>query len=69
MRSLLIALIPLVLSAQDTPTEHEAAKEVLRKMSALEQSLDIPGLTARVTAPNPERDKVVARAKELMRRC
>src|SRR3989449_11137815 len=54
------------LFAQDTPTEKEAARDVLKKMSALEQSLDIPGIVARLTGPNADRDQVVARAKELM---
>jgi amidohydrolase len=54
------------LSAQDTPTERDAAREVLRKMGVLEKTLDIPALTSRVTAPNTERDRVVARAKQLM---
>jgi amidohydrolase len=52
--------------AQDTPTEREAAREVLKKMAALEQSLDVPALVARLTGPNADRDRVVARAKELM---
>jgi amidohydrolase len=52
--------------AQDTPTEKEAARDVLKKMAALEQSLDVPGLVARLTGANAERDAVVARAKELM---
>lgn len=39
---------------------------VLAKLNALEQSLNVPGLVAKLTAANPERDKVVARAKELM---
>ena len=54
------------LFAQDTPTEKEAARDVLKKMAALEQSLDIPGIVARLTGPNADRDQVVARAKELM---
>jgi amidohydrolase len=54
------------LFAQDTPTEKEAARDVLNKMSALEQSLDVPGLVARLTGPNADRDQIVARAKELM---
>src|SRR2546422_2149535 len=54
------------LFAQDTPTEKEAARDVLKKMSALEQSLDIPGIVARLTGPNADRDRVAARAKELM---
>src|SRR5215475_11464953 len=51
---------------QETPTEREAARDALRKMAALEQSLDVPALVARLTAANPARDQVVARAKELM---
>ena len=48
--------------AQDTTTEREAARDVLRKMSALEQSLDVPAIVTRLTGPNAERDQVVARA-------
>jgi amidohydrolase len=59
-------LIGLPLSAQDTQTEKEAARDVLRQMGELEKSLDVPGLVAKLTAPNVERDKVVARAKQLM---
>jgi hypothetical protein len=65
-----IALLILLLAShgysQDTPTEKEAAREVLKKMAALEQSLDVPGIVTRLTGPNAERDRVVARAKELM---
>jgi amidohydrolase len=35
-------------------------------MAALEKSLDVPGMVARLTAANPAREQVVARAKELM---
>ncbi len=72
MRTFLLAILPallltpLGLRGQDTPTEREAAKGVLQKMNALEKTLDIQSLTAKVTAPNAERDKVVARAKQLM---
>lgn len=52
--------------AQETPTEREAARDVLKKMAALEQSLDVPALVARLTAANQMRDQVVARAKDLM---
>src|SRR5712692_3247984 len=66
----LVATLLLTLTAaaraQDTPTERDAARDVLRKMSALEQSLDVPGLVSRLTGPNAERDQVVARARELM---
>jgi amidohydrolase len=52
--------------AQETETERNAARDVLKKMSALEQSLDVPGWVSKLTAPNPDRDRVVARATELM---
>ena len=54
------------LAGQETPTQREAAREVLRKMASLEQSLDVAGFVARLTGPNPARDQVTARAKELM---
>jgi amidohydrolase len=63
----LIALLPPSLAlAQETPTEREAARDVLKKMAALEASLDVPALVARLTGPNAARDGVVARAKALM---
>ena len=63
---LIALLIAVPLAAQETPTERDAAREVLRKMAALEQSLDVPGLVTKLTAANPARDAVTARAKELM---
>lgn len=51
--------------AQETPTEREAARGVLEKMATLEKSLDVPGWVSKLTAPNPERDRVTARAREL----
>jgi hypothetical protein len=59
-------LIPAAAPAQETPTERDAARDVLRKMAALEQSLEVPALVARLTGPNADRDQVAARAKELM---
>ena len=59
-------LLSTVAAAQETPTEREAARDVLAKMAALEASLDVPALVAKLTGPNADRDKVVARAKELM---
>src|SRR5689334_23823379 len=53
-------------AAQETPTEREAARDVLKKMADLEQSLDVPGWVSRLTGPDVARDQVVARAKELM---
>src|SRR5271168_1093905 len=66
MRKVVLLMLPIALCAQETPTERDAARDVLRKMGELEKTLGIPSLTARVTAASTERDKVVARAKELM---
>jgi amidohydrolase len=63
---LLFLSVSAAVFAQDTQTEREAARDVLSKMSALEQSLDLPGLVSRLTGPDAERDRVVARARELM---
>ncbi len=63
---IILSVIPGSLPAQETPTEREAARGVLKKMAELEKSLDVPGIVARLTAPNAERDRVVARAKQLM---
>ena len=61
------ALVPATARAQETDTEKQAAHDVLRKMSALEQSLDVPGWVHKLAGtPNAARDQVVARAKELM---
>jgi amidohydrolase len=54
------------LAAQDTPTERGAAAGVLRQMAALEQSLGLPALVARLTGPDAARDRVAARARQLM---
>lgn len=64
--ALFAAATAAVARAQETPTEREAARDVLRKMSALETSLDVPGLVAKLTGPNAARDKVAVRAKQLM---
>src|SRR6266849_4907840 len=70
MRRLLLILLvtsyPCFILAQDTDTERQAAREVLQKMAALEQSLDVPAMVARLSGSNAARDQVVARAKELM---
>jgi amidohydrolase len=62
----LAVLVPVASSAQETDTEKAAARDVIKKMADLEQSLDVPGLVARLTGPNADRDAVVARTKELM---
>ncbi len=66
MKLIWIAAIAATAFAQETPTEREAAKTVLRQMSELELSLDVPTIVERLTVSNPARDQVAARAKELM---
>lgn len=67
MKPLLIFLLAFTpLFAQETPTERQAARDVLQKIDTLEKALDIPALVQQLTAPNSERDQVVARTKELM---
>jgi len=63
---LALALLTLAAKAQDTPTELAAAAPVLAERAKLESSLDIPALVQQVTAPDATRDKVVARARQLM---
>jgi amidohydrolase len=64
--SLLTVLLACPVFAQETPTERQAARDVITKLNSLEQSLDLNGLVTKLTAPDKERDKVVARAKQLM---
>jgi len=72
LAALLAALLALpvvflaTLGAQETPTERAAAAEVVKKMGALQQSLAIPALVSQLTAANPVRDAIAARAKQLM---
>jgi amidohydrolase len=60
------ALVGTGLFAQETPTEREAARDVLQKMGELEKSVDAAGWVARLGAANAARDEVTARAKQLM---
>ena len=64
--SLLCALSVRTALAQETPTEREAARDVVRKLDSLERALDLTALVAKLTGPNAARDQVVARAKQLM---
>ena len=66
--ALAASIIAVPLSAQETPTEREAARDVLKKMAVLQTSLGVPGLVAKLTGPNSARDAVITRAKDLMER-
>ena len=66
MRILVVFVVGAACFAQETPTERDAARDVLRKMDALEKSLDSRGWVEKLTAPDAGRDQVTARAKQLM---
>src|SRR5579862_8636191 len=66
MKFALFAVLAAGAFAQETPTERDAARDVLRTMSELERTIDAPTLVERLLANNPDRDQVAARAKELM---
>ncbi len=66
MKLLCLALCAVAASAQETPTEREAARDVVRRMSDLERSLDVQTMVERLMASNSGRDQAVARSKELM---
>ena len=48
-------LLPAALLAQETPTERDAARDVVRKLDSLERSLNLPALVTKLTGPNPLR--------------
>ncbi|MGQ0647880.1 MAG: peptidase dimerization domain-containing protein [Gemmatimonadaceae bacterium] len=66
MRLLCLLLAPALVTSQETPTQRAAAADVVRRLGELHKSVDAAGLASRLTgAPNANRDRVVARAKEL----
>lgn len=64
--ALVVPLASFPAAAQETDTEKAAARDVLKKMADLEQSLAVPDTVATLTGPNAARDAAVGRAKELM---
>lgn len=58
--------VPCGLFAQETPTERQAARDVIQKMDALEKSVNVSALVTELTSANAARDGVAARAKALM---
>ena len=54
------------LLAQQTTTERQAAREVIAKLESVERTIDVPGLVTRLAADDRDRDRIVARAKQLM---
>src|SRR5580704_10651040 len=64
--TLFLPFIATLCLAQETPTERDAAHDVLLKMGTLEKSLDVSAWVTRLGAPDAARDRVTARAKQLM---
>src|SRR5216117_970184 len=65
--SVLLALVFVAPSfAQETPTEREAARDVVKQINALSQSLGVQAMVAKLSAPDKGRDEVIARVKQLM---
>ncbi|MEW5917459.1 MAG: peptidase dimerization domain-containing protein, partial [Gemmatimonadota bacterium] len=62
----LVALLGPAALAQETPTQREAARDVVTKMAALHREIDAASWASKLTTPNAARDAVAARAKELM---
>lgn len=52
--------------AQETPTEREAAREVVKQISGLSQSLGVPAMVAKLSAPDKGRDEILGRVRQLM---
>jgi len=52
--------------AQETPTEREAARDVVKQISTLSQSLSVQSMVAKLAAADKGRDEVTARVKQLM---
>jgi len=66
MFPLLVLIASRLITAQETPTERDAARSVVQKLDQLERSLDLNGLVAKLTGPSAARDAVATRAKQLM---
>ena len=64
--AMLVLAAPTAARTQETPTERDAARDVVQKQMSLQRSLNIDAVVAKLTGANPARDAVAARAKELM---
>jgi len=52
--------------AQETSTERDAARDVMKQIGELSQSLGVASMVAKLTAADKGRDEVIARVKQLM---
>jgi len=56
----LLLLLAGIVAAQETETEREAGRDVVRQIHQLDQSLNVSQIVARLTAPDKGRDQVIA---------
>jgi amidohydrolase len=52
--------------AQETSTERDAARDVMKQIGELSQSLGVASMVAKLTAADKGRDELIARVKQLM---
>jgi len=69
-RGVLCGAVILVLAisgmAQETPTERDAARSIVKQIEDLSSSLSVSSMVTKLSAPNKGRDEVIARVKQLM---
>lgn len=65
-RAFVFLLFAIPCFSQETPTERDAARDVVKQISALSQSLGVPAMVAKLSAADKGRDEVLARVKQLM---
>jgi amidohydrolase len=53
-------------AAQETPTEREAARSVIKQIAELRQSLGVDSMVAKLSGNDKQRDEVITRVKQLM---
>jgi amidohydrolase len=66
LSAMALLLTATVCRAQETPTERDAARDVVKQIEALGPSLGVPALVAKLAAADKGRDDVIARVKQLM---
>ncbi|MBZ5529043.1 MAG: peptidase dimerization domain-containing protein [Acidobacteriia bacterium] len=70
MRRLMLTVTAVLLGAglcgaQETPTEREAAREIVKQIQETGKSLNVPQLVGKLTAADKGREEVLARVKQL----
>src|SRR5262249_23622615 len=65
--SIAAVLLATTASAQDTPTEKDAARDIVRQIRELSTTLGVDAMVARLTDKDEQRDIVIARVTDLMK--